>query len=208
MLQTAGEVAQEPFGLGRVVKKAARPAATAAAQTFLTPAWRLSSSRSVMLRPLCIVPGSAGGPPPARRSAGSPSRAPWRRRRCRAEAVRDRDRARSELSSMACTVAAFNGPSRRSAEAQHVLRAAGVDADRRHHQVIADMEPVDLEHHEIEIVERARQPGLQLASRQSHSDETARDRRLARLRHPMPPADRRPHRPAGAPRGHTCGSRR
>ena len=38
------------------------------------------------------------------------------------------------------------------------------------------MEPVDLEHHEIEIVERARQPGLQLASRQRH--ETARDRRL------------------------------
>ena len=45
-----------------------------------------------------------------------------------------------------------------------------------HHHVIADMEPVDLEHHEIEIVERARQPGLQLASRQRH--ETARDRRL------------------------------
>ena len=61
-------------------------------KTFLTPQ-RLSSSRSFLCAP--CAPGCAGGPPPARRSAGSPSRAPWRRRRCRAEAVRDRDRARS-----------------------------------------------------------------------------------------------------------------
>ena len=38
------------------------------------------------------------------------------------------------------------------------------------HQVIADMEPVDLEHHEIEIVERARQPGLHL-SRRTYGNE-------------------------------------
>ena len=62
---------------------------------------------------------------------------------------------------MACTVAAFSvAPSARPSTC---FEAAGVDADRRHHQVIADMEPVDLEHHEIEIVEHARQPGLQLA---------------------------------------------
>ena len=61
-------------------------------------------------------------------------------------------------------------------QTQHVFLAARIDANRRHHHVIADMKPVDPHHQKIQFVQRARQPGLQLRSRQRH--EAARDRRL------------------------------
>ena len=71
-------------------------------------------------------------------------------------------------------------------QAQHVLLAARVDTDRRHHHVIADMKPVDLDDQKIQFLQPARQPSLQLRPRQGH--EAARDRRL---RTPVPAADGR-----------------
>ena len=68
-----------------------------------------------------------------------------------------------------------------SARPSNVLLAARVDTDRRHHHVIADMKPVDLDDQKIQFLQPARQPSLQLRPRQGH--EAARDRRL---RTPVP----------------------
>ena len=141
-----------------------------------TPVEALSSR--LMLRCLCTV--AAGGSPPRPRSAGSPSR--------RLGAV---DVPRDPLDQVLRAspgVAAFSVAP--SGQAQRACCRAAGSGDRRHHEV--PMEPVALEAGRSRF-ERARQPGLQRASRQRRrrrETATSRLRRDAQIAAPSSGAHR------------------
>ena len=62
-------------------------------------------------------------------------------------------------------------------KAEGVFRAGGVDAQRDHDAVLADMEAVDQQRHQIEGIERGRSPGIEL--RGGLHDKSATHRTLA-----------------------------
>lgn len=64
---------------------------------------------------------------------------------------------------------------------QHVLFASRVDADRRHQDVTADVQPVDLDHQQVEPRQVAGQPLFQLRRAQRHEAPRDRDFVVARL---------------------------
>ena len=207
MDQTTGEIAHDPFGTWP------RSASCTGLERkiFLTPAWRLKrSSRSVMLNALVHMASLEGRRPPEGlpdrlREAPMPSA-----RRCRA-APRSGSRPRSIRLSRARLEPWPRDASRPRPGPARASQVSVFDGDRRHHQVIAvSCEPVDLAHREIEIVDRVRQShaidACLQAIYQAHENgsETADPSHRVASSLCCSKADRRPHRPAGPPRGHTC----